>query len=107
MTAPFAAASYRHGPPSIGGSLLLPLCGPLRPPLLRSRRLRLCGESPGGSVSLHEIALLERGPPAVPDDDVVEDFDAEDLAGVRQPLRGGDVFRGGVRVAGGVVVDED
>ena len=44
---------------------------------------------------------------AVAGDDVVQDRDAKDLAGGEQALGERQVLRGGLRVAGGVVVGED
>jgi hypothetical protein len=40
----------------------------------------------------------------LPDDEVVEELDPEDLAGGRKTAREGDVFGRGLRIAAGVVV---
>ena len=43
----------------------------------------------------------------IPDDDMVEDIDADDLPGFDKPFRQADILLGGGRIAGRVIVDKD
>ena len=70
------------------------------------------GEPVGGSLFLMggseaEIALLEAGVATVADHEVVEEFDAEEIAGGLEVGGGLDVFGGGGGIAAGVVVGDD
>ena len=43
----------------------------------------------------------------IPDDNVVEDFDADDLSGFHQPFRQADILLGDGSIAGRVIMDKD
>ena len=58
-------------------------------------------------MRLQDAALFEGDEAVVAEDDVVQQFDAEDLAGFRQPLRDAAIFGAGGRVAAGMVVGDD
>jgi len=51
--------------------------------------------------------LLQRYPPALPDDHVIQHVNVQQLAGLEDGARHGHVVGAGRRIAAGVVVDHD
>src|SRR5258705_7212942 len=56
---------------------------------------------------VEELSLLKRGVGVAADDDVVEDVDAEDPAGLDEPARDGKVFLRRRGIPGGMVMRQD
>ena len=53
------------------------------------------------SLSFHTEVLV------IPDDDMVQDIDADDLSGFHQPFRQADILFGGGNIPGGVIMDKN
>lgn len=59
------------------------------------------------TLSAHEPLGLHADVSALPDDDVIEDGNIDDLAGFNQFLSEGDVLSGRRRIPAGVVMNDD